>query len=108
MNSTAESSDNTMTKILAINAGSSSFKFELFNMPEETEIARGLVERIGLSGGKFTLNSEGGREIIERDFKNHKEAVNVMLETLVDKKIIQSIEDIRSEERRVGKECRSW
>ncbi|CAM4147081.1 acetate kinase [Jeotgalicoccus halotolerans] len=63
-------------------------------MPEETEIARGLVERIGLSGGKFTLNSEGGREIIERDFKNHKEAVNVMLETLVDKKIIQSIEDI--------------
>lgn len=94
MNSTAESSDNTMTKILAINAGSSSFKFELFNMPEETEIARGLVERIGLSGGKFTLNSEGGREIIERDFKNHKEAVNVMLETLVDKKIIQSIEDI--------------
>lgn len=83
-----------MTKILAINAGSSSFKFELFNMPEETEIARGLVERIGLSGGKFTLNSEGGREIIERDFKNHKEAVNVMLETLVDKKIIQSIEDI--------------
>lgn len=83
-----------MTKILAINAGSSSFKFELFNMPEETEIARGLVERIGLSGGKFTLNSEGGREIIERDFRNHKEAVNVMLETLVDKKIIQSIEDI--------------
>lgn len=63
-------------------------------MPEETEIARGLVERIGLSGGKFTLNSEGGREIIERDFRNHKEAVNVMLETLVDKKIIQSIEDI--------------
>src|SRR5699024_2204566 len=43
---------------------------------------------------KVTLNSEGGREIIERDFKNHKEAVNVMLETLVDKKIIQSIEDI--------------
>jgi acetate kinase len=94
MNSTAESSDNTMTKILAINAGSSSFKFELFNMPEETEIARGLVERIGLSGGKFTLNSEGGREIIERDFRNHKEAVNVMLETLVDKNLIQSIEDI--------------
>lgn len=83
-----------MTKILAINAGSSSFKFELFNMPEETEIARGLVERIGLSGGKFTLNSEGGREIIERDFRNHKEAVNVMLETLVDKNLIQSIEDI--------------
>lgn len=63
-------------------------------MPEETEIARGLVERIGLSGGKFTLNSEGGREIIERDFRNHKEAVNVMLETLVDKNLIQSIEDI--------------
>ncbi len=77
-----------MTKIIAINAGSSSFKFELFKMPEETEIARGLVERIGLGGGKFTLAYKGGRETFERNFKDHKEAVNVMLEALIKKNII--------------------
>lgn len=58
-----------MTKIIAINAGSSSFKFELFEMPEEQEIARGLVERIGLDHGVFTLSYKGGREVFEQNFK---------------------------------------
>ena len=83
-----------MTKIIAINAGSSSFKFELFEMPAEKEIARGLIERIGLGEGKFTLQSAAGRESIERNFKNHTEAVNVMLESLVSKNIIRSFDFI--------------
>src|SRR5690625_40625 len=90
-----------MMKIIAINAGSSSFKFELFNMPEEREIARGLVERIGMDNGKFTISYAGGRETLERNFKNHKEAVNVMLKVLIDKKIIASIEDIEGTGHRV-------
>lgn len=90
-----------MTKIIAINAGSSSFKFELFKMPEEEEIARGLIERIGLSGGKFTLQYSGGRETIDRNFKNHTEAVNVMLEALTEHNIIQSVNDIEGTGHRV-------
>lgn len=90
-----------MTKIIAINAGSSSFKFELFEMPAEKEIARGLIERIGLSEGKFTLQSAAGRESIERNFKNHTEAVNVMLESLVSKNIIRSLDEIEGTGHRV-------
>ncbi len=90
-----------MTKIIAINAGSSSFKFELFKMPEETEIARGLIERIGLGRGKFTLAYKGGRETLERNFKDHKEAVNVMLEALINRNIIKSIDEIEGTGHRV-------
>lgn len=90
-----------MTKIIAINAGSSSFKFELFEMPAEKEIARGLIERIGLGEGKFTLQSAAGRESIERNFKNHTEAVNVMLESLVSKNIIRSLDEIEGTGHRV-------
>jgi len=42
-------------KIMAVNAGSSSLKFQLLNMPEESVIASGVVERIGMAGGKFKL-----------------------------------------------------
>lgn len=90
-----------MTKIIAINAGSSSFKFELFDMPEETEIARGLVERIGMENGVFTLSYNGNREVIEQNFKNHTEAVNVMLDVLVSKNIISSIDEIEGTGHRV-------
>ena len=90
-----------MTKIIAINAGSSSLKFELFEMPAEKEIARGLIERIGLGEGKFTLQSAAGRESIERNFKNHTEAVNVMLESLVSKNIIRSLDEIEGTGHRV-------
>ena len=44
-----------MTKILAINSGSSSLKFQLFEMPEETVITKGLVERIGIENSVFTI-----------------------------------------------------
>ncbi len=40
-----------MTKIMAVNAGSSSLKFQLFNMPEETVITSGVIERIGFEDG---------------------------------------------------------
>ena len=44
-----------MTKIMAVNAGSSSLKFQLFEMPEETVITSGIVERIGMDDGIFTI-----------------------------------------------------
>ena len=83
-----------MTKIIAINAGSSSFKFELFEMPEETELARGLIERIGLDNGVFTITYGDEKEVIKRNFNDHKEAVDVMLDALVSRNIITSVEEI--------------
>ena len=45
-----------MSKIMAINAGSSSLKFQLFEMPSETVLTKGLVERIGLDNAVFTIS----------------------------------------------------
>lgn len=90
-----------MSKIIAINAGSSSFKFQLFEMPEETEIAKGLVERIGLDNGVFSMTVNGEKEAINQDFRNHEEAVNLMLEKLVETGVINSINDIDASGHRV-------
>ncbi|AKG74254.1 acetate kinase [Salinicoccus halodurans] len=90
-----------MSKIIAINAGSSSFKFQLFEMPEEKEIAKGLVERIGLDNGIFSITVDGEKKTINQDFRNHEEAVNLMLEKLVENGVISSINDIDASGHRV-------
>ena len=51
-----------MAKIMAVNAGSSSIKFQLLEMPAETVIASGVMERIGLSNGIFTIKYDGKKE----------------------------------------------
>ncbi len=83
-----------MTKIIAMNAGSSSFKFQLFEMPEEVEIAKGLVERIGLRNGIFSVTVDGEKKVQERDFDNHEDAVNAMLDELLRLEVINDINDI--------------
>lgn len=90
-----------MSKIIAINAGSSSFKFQLFEMPEEKEIAKGLVERIGMENGIFSITVDGEKHKIEQDFKDHEEAVNIMLKELVDFNVIKDINEIDASGHRV-------
>ena len=90
-----------MSKIIAINAGSSSFKFQLFEMPAEKEIAKGLVERIGLDNGIFSITVDGEKKTVNQDFKNHEEAVNLMLDKLVENGVIRSINDIDASGHRV-------
>lgn len=51
-----------MAKIMAVNAGSSSIKFQLLEMPEEKVIASGVMERIGLKEGIFTLKYDGKKK----------------------------------------------
>ena len=55
-----------MSKIMAVNAGSSSLKFQLLEMPEETVITEGLFEKIGLADPRFTIKYNGKKE--ERGF----------------------------------------
>lgn len=83
-----------MAKIIAINAGSSSLKFQLFEMPSEKVITKGLVERIGLKDSIFTItvNGEKIQEIL--DIPDHEVAVKMLLDKLTTLGIIQSLDEI--------------
>jgi len=83
-----------MSKILAINAGSSSLKFQLFDMPSEIVITKGLVERIGLKESVFTISVQGEKIIETNDIPNHDMAVSLFLEKLIEFKIISSYTEI--------------
>ena len=63
-----------MAKIIAINAGSSSLKFQLFHMPEETVITKGVIERIGLNDSIFTITVNGEKQSETADIPNHEVA----------------------------------
>ncbi|MFK2824672.1 acetate kinase [Bacillus sp. B190/17] len=83
-----------MSKIIAINAGSSSLKFQLFDMPEERVITKGLVERIGLPQSLFNITVDGHKQKEILDIPNHAEAVRILLHKLTGLGIIDSLEEI--------------
>ncbi|MCD8914888.1 MULTISPECIES: acetate kinase [Staphylococcus] len=80
--------------VLAINAGSSSLKFQLIEMPEENLVCKGLIERIGLKGSKLTVEFNGRKFTDEREINDHVQAVDLMLDNLIDHGIIRDINDI--------------
>ncbi|MGE7636293.1 acetate kinase [Peribacillus frigoritolerans] len=90
-----------MSKVMAINAGSSSLKFQLFEMPSEKVITKGLVERIGLKNSAFTLSVEGENVSETVDIPNHEVAVGLLLKKLIDHRIIDSFEEINGVGHRV-------
>jgi len=81
-------------KILSINAGSSSLKFTLFDMKDETVIASGLFERIGIDGSNYYIKYNGEKISEEMELNNHTDAVNTLLEKLVALEIINSLDEI--------------
>ena len=83
-----------MQKIISVNCGSSSLKFQLFDMPEETVLASGIAERIGLDKGIYTIKVNGEKHTKELKIENHKVAVNMLLESLIDLKIVESLDEI--------------
>ncbi|HDA7357968.1 TPA: acetate kinase [Staphylococcus aureus] len=80
--------------ILAINAGSSSLKFQLIRMPEEELVTKGLIERIGLKDSIFTIEVNGEKVKTVQDIKDHVEAVDIMLDAFKAHNIINDINDI--------------
>ncbi|WP_026771071.1 acetate kinase [Sediminibacillus sp. JSM 1682029] len=90
-----------MSKILAINAGSSSLKFQLIEMPEETVIAKGLVERIGIENSVFTLEAAGEKDETTTDIPDHEQAVKMLLDKLTASGVIQSLDEIEGVGHRV-------
>ncbi|TFD98224.1 acetate kinase [Jeotgalibacillus sp. R-1-5s-1] len=83
-----------MTKVIAINAGSSSLKFQLFEMPEETVITKGLIERIGLNDSVFTISVNGEKQKEVTDIPDHEVAVKLLLDKLTSAGIIKSLDEI--------------
>lgn len=83
-----------MSKVLAVNAGSSSLKFQLFEMPEEKVLTKGIVERIGLRDSIFTIHVREHKHKDTAFIKDHSIAVQLLLQKLEEHKVIDSLEEI--------------
>lgn len=88
-------------KLLSVNAGSSSLKFRLYEMPEEKLLMKGMFERIGLFGSCYSIRI--GDEKISKDvpLKDHNEAVKILLDELINNRVISSLEEIEAVGNRV-------
>lgn len=84
-----------MEKTLVINSGSSTLKFKLYLMPEEKEIAKGLLERIGFDGSAIKIVYGDGKQYTEElPLANHAVAIKEMLRLLKELKIVDDFEEI--------------
>jgi len=90
-----------MTKIMAVNAGSSSLKFQLLEMPSEILITQGLVERIGMKDSVFTIKVNGEKLTQIADVENHALAVKLVVDKLIELEIIKSYDEIQGVGHRV-------
>ena len=81
-------------KIMSINAGSSSLKFSLFNMDTNEVLVSGLFERIGIEGSAYTIKNSEFKIKQEVVLNNHGDAVKILLDKLIELKIINSLEEI--------------
>lgn len=84
-------------KVLVINAGSSSLKYQLYDMSNESVLAKGLVERIGIEGSILSHRPEGkDKYVVRTEMPDHKVAIGLVLEALVDDEVgvIKSVDEI--------------
>jgi len=91
-------------KILVINCGSSSLKYQLIDMASEQPLAQGLVERIGIEGSILTQKVEGkDKYVVETPLKDHQDAIELVLKSLVDETygVIKSMDEIAAVGHRV-------
>ena len=90
-----------MSKIIAVNAGSSSLKFQLFEMDDESVITSGVIERIGFEDAIFTIKYNDEKEVRTLAIPTHKEAVALLLDALLEKHIVSSLDEIKGVGHRV-------
>jgi len=83
-----------MSKIMAVNAGSSSLKFQLLEMPAAEELCSGIIERIGLNDSIFTIEVNGEKNKNIQDIKDHNVAVNLVLEALTKYGVVKDLNEI--------------
>ena len=88
-------------KFLCVNAGSSSLKFQLFEMPEEKVLISGYIEKIGFEDSFWNTKINGEKIRGEKFLKNHTEAVDVMLDEILKHKAVKSLDEIKGVGHRV-------
>ena len=81
-------------KILSVNAGSSSLKFTLIELPSKEVLASGLFEKIGMTDSMYTIKFNGQKLTKEVNLVDHSVAVSKLIEELVENKIVESLHDI--------------
>ena len=82
--------------ILSLNAGSSSLKFQAFDMPEENVLISGVFERIGMKESFYTIKLNGEKIRKEVELKNHERAMELVMQELMDNGIVESLDDIKA------------
>lgn len=81
-------------KVLVVNAGSSSLKFQAYEMPEEKVLIKGLFERIGIDG-RYTIKINGEKIEQEVSLQDHEDAVKILIDELLRLHVIESLEEIK-------------
>ncbi|MFQ7235414.1 MAG: acetate kinase, partial [Enterococcus hulanensis] len=90
-------------KIMSINAGSSSLKFQLFEMPEEELLVKGLFERIGLEDEMiFSYSMKDAKVKTSVKGKTHEEAINFLLHFLLERDVLTSLAELSGVGHRVA------
>ena len=90
-----------MEKVMAVNAGSSSLKFKLYEMPSEKVICSGIVERIGFDDAIFKIKYNGNEHKEITPIKDHSEAVKLLLDGLIKFGIIKHYDEIKATGHRI-------
>ncbi len=88
-------------KILSVNAGSSSLKFQVYEMPEEEVLISGTFERIGISGSFYTIKINGEKIKKEVELENHEKAFKILVQELIENKVVDELSDIKGVGHRV-------
>ena len=81
-------------KVISVNAGSSSLKFRMFEMPEEKVLIKGVFERIGINNSFYTIEFNSNKIKKEVELKNHEDAVKILMQELLDNNIISSLSEL--------------
>lgn len=81
-------------KILSVNAGSSSLKFQMYEMPSEEVLISGVFERIGMEGSFYTVKINGDKKEKKAELKNHKVAFEILVEELLKNDIVESLDEV--------------
>lgn len=90
-----------MTKVISVNSGSSSLKFQLFEMPEAKVLTSGQAERIGQDMGAFTIKVNGEKISTTMPLPDHKAAVDMLLKSLIEHNIVKSLDEIEGAGHRI-------
>ena len=83
-------------KILSVNAGSSSLKFQMYEMPEEKVLISGVFERIGIENSFYTIKLNGEKIKKEVVLSNHTDAVKILTNELLENNIVSDLSEIKA------------